>query len=286
MPIESEVKIDELHEEALEIDKNFQKATSVEEIISGIKDPGMTIKEQETWRSKDLYSDADFWRYFLSSHIKLNYKAFQDFIEGEDEECCPVFKEGTPDLFEHCDKIIKDSDEKKDTALELFRGQIIVDLGAGTNERGYILSQLLKGKAYIGVNLRDPYKLKRGLEHLNSEPNEHDIFTNHLRKIPGVYKRHIPFSVVHSDALTFLRRLPNNSVSVIMGGFGPDVTNDDYQYRKDISKEINRVLDPKGGFLNYQSHISDFDKDEEMEVVYDLRQELNIDLFICKKKEK
>lgn len=260
MPIESGPKIDELHEEALEVDKNFQKATPVEEIIPGIKEPEKTIEEQQEYRHADTRLDTDYAAK-LMGRIDLNYDAVAEFIKGKDKKFQPIYKENTPDLVEYCEKIIESAYNKDEfnVALELFRGQIIIDLAAGANENGYVISQLLKGKAYVGVNLWSSDKLRKMIELLNTKPKEDDKFTYHLKIIPGALKHHIPFSVVKNDVLTFLKRLPNNSVSIIMSGFGSETTNFDSKYREEISKEISRVLDPKGGFLNYNSSANFFD---------------------------
>jgi len=119
---------------------------------------------------------------------------------------------------------------------KLIKDQIIVDLGAGSTKDGYLLSEELGARAYIGVDEYYSESLKRDLE--NSKED-----------------KKIPFSVVSKDMLTFLRGLPDNSVSILMSGINASLLSNE-RYRKEVLAEIERVLDPEGAFLSFASDIN------------------------------
>jgi hypothetical protein len=148
-------------------------------------------------------------------------------------------------------------------ALILFKDQVVVDLGAGSAE-GYYYAALAKAKGYIAVDkyCRDegqiPYSFFKFLE-------EH-FSTCFLKKLASVVKP-IPGVEVSQDMLTFLQRLPDNSVSILTSGIDDCVLpNDDYRYA--VEKEIKRVLDPNGVHINHFSSFGYYENDESIEQLF------------------
>lgn len=58
----------------------------------------------------------------------------------------------------------------------------------------------------------------------------------------------IPFTIVVEDMLSFLKRIPDSSVSIICSGIDRDVISDD-KYREGVEKEVVRVMDKKGVYI-------------------------------------
>jgi hypothetical protein len=120
-----------------------------------------------------------------------------------------------------------------------FNGQIVVDLGAGKTLTDYDIVRLANAKGYVAV---EPY-------HAEALTEEFNKYAQYRPKIEAPY---IPASIVKSDALSFLKRVPDHSVSVFSSGTNIEVIEDD-EYREMVSQEIKRVLHPDGAFINHDS---------------------------------
>jgi len=72
------------------------------------------------------------------------------------------------------------------------------------------------------------------------------------RQLPKNWE--MPYSISDEDMLTFLRRLPNDSVSLFAAGIDNSIIK--YEYEKEVGVEIARVLDPKGCFVSCPHSIS------------------------------
>ncbi|MEI7424743.1 MAG: hypothetical protein WCK10_01340 [Candidatus Staskawiczbacteria bacterium] len=197
-------------------------AVPVESIIPDIKEPSIEKSHVEYNNATD-----DFWRIYISE-IASGYRS-------------------------------KEKNSKISEGLKLFENQTVVDLGAGSRPSGYLLSQLLGAKAYVGVEICgiNTASLENNSEILNTYIDwvkKNDVYR--LNKcaeiIPDLYASKIPYSIVNQDMLSFLKRLPDNSVSITMGGVGPEIMKDN-EYWKEVFKEVERVLSKNGGFLYYAS---------------------------------
>lgn len=121
------------------------------------------------------------------------------------------------------------------TALrEVFRDQIVVDIGAGKRSFGYEFSLSVEARAYVAI---EPF-LGKDLEK--------DITRFDQERIPSQHK--IPVAIVPEDGLTFLRRLPDNSASLFLSGID-DVIIPNREYMVALFQEMQRVLSEKGGIL-------------------------------------
>ena len=113
--------------------------------------------------------------------------------------------------------------------------QVVVDIGAGKFGEAYPVALNMKARAYVGV---DKY------------------FAKGLRD--AVERRHasmpLPCAVVREDALSFLRRLPKNSVSIFCSALTEQVVSDP-KYIEEVNAEITRVLHPQGGYINYENSV-------------------------------
>jgi len=243
---------------------NFREPVPVEALIPGIKEATLTKDEQLDWRDRagDRALENDFWRWEIERLI--NRGAFKEHIIEERKDGSIIFDNDIHDIFE-LPVIIKTKNEEHAKALKLFQGQVVVDLGAGLTPSGYQLSELLKAEAYVGVEPFNHGQLKSSLKRLESRAEDargNDSYHNSpvigywsesfFASLPGFSEYRIPYSVVAGDMLSFLQRLPDNSVSVMMGGIDRCVIGDQ-EYRDQVMREIERVLDPKGGFLSESS---------------------------------
>ncbi len=134
--------------------------------------------------------------------------------------------------------------------LRPYKDQIVVDLGAGQRPLGHLIAAAGEAKAYIAV-----------------EPNHYDHLKERLLGGGGYHtsEHHLPntpSAVVKSDALSFLKRLPDESVSIFVSGLDDYIITDD-KYIEEVEREIARVLNPHGAFISWDSvfriHGEDFD---------------------------
>ncbi len=118
-----------------------------------------------------------------------------------------------------------------------FSGQIVVDLGPGDTVTGYEISALSGAKAYVAV---EPYYWVE----CQAKFFRYDRFpaNNQLKKIPH--------DIVEADALSFLKRLPDKSVSIFASQMESVMKKD---YEISLGKEIQRVLHPQGAFIEFDS---------------------------------
>ena len=122
---------------------------------------------------------------------------------------------------------------------EVFAGRVVVDLGAGDNDWGYYLADMAGAKHYVGVDSHNARGLNGQLEKFSEEIKE---------------GKFIPYSVVDTDMLSFLRDVKDDSVSMIASGID-DYIIEDGKYSSETSREISRTLHPEGGLLSVMSSI-------------------------------
>lgn len=169
--------------------------------------------------------------------------------------------------------------ESKDFAIlkERMRDEVVVDLGAGFDRKGYILACLLGAKGYVGVDLNTP---RRGYAStrvgITGNMNENEFRQEMVKSLVGqrnigretteeynaelertgkvldyslIRPVLIPTSAVKEDMLDFLRRLPDDSVSIFMFGIDTNII-EGRKYIQELNQEIERVLSRNGGLIN------------------------------------
>ena len=190
----------------------------IEELIPGIKNPQEII---------DWVNLVD---------VKL-----RDLPEGSTS----VPSDYASGLFHRVREVIE---EKKDEdwqnkllkVLNKLSGQIVIDIGAGFEPWGYLVTKATNAKGYVAV---EPFNAG-GLKDM--------ILHDTIEEIDG--SKPIPFNVAQEDIFTFLARLPDNSVSILCSGIDDAI----FPKREDrlrLGEEIARVLHQNGIFLNNQSTI-------------------------------
>lgn len=132
--------------------------------------------------------------------------------------------------------ILENIDKERRTMkiLNRFKDQVVVDLGAGIGRDIYPVLWEIGAKGYIGVDLWRGRELKSALKER--------LYCDGFRceKKDGL----IPAVAIEEDILSFLKRLPDKSVSITAFGLGHGIIPRDYKY--EVAEEIKRVLDPKG----------------------------------------
>jgi len=173
-------------------------------------------------------------------------------------------------------------------ARKKITGQILVDLGAGNTNLGYSLSLLLGAAKYVGVEkfAKTVKELEKQLSQINIKSGKISLDNPAVydgrkslkeQKIVTVDKL-IPASVVQDKMLHFLRRLPDNSVSILTSGIHDQLI-DNPDYRAAIAVEIERVLHPKGAYISNCSDINT----KNLSLMPDLsNKNLDIKVFIKK----
>tara|TARA_Y100000034_G_scaffold87951_1_gene105504 strand:- start:8080 stop:8790 length:711 start_codon:yes stop_codon:yes gene_type:complete len=162
-------------------------------------------------------------------------------------------------------------EERLKIYINKFKNQIVVDLGAGETPDGYILALIGGAKAYIGV---EPFyadvlikRLTEKVKDLGEYVDEGPTIIHLINRI-RLHKEYgeglakdidlelldsIPISIVAEDALKFLKRLPDKSVSILTCGTC-DIVSKDPQYINEVNQNMKRVLHPYGDCISYMSY--------------------------------
>ncbi len=124
---------------------------------------------------------------------------------------------------------------------ETIKGQVVVDLGAGRTPDAYTLAGGMGATGYIGV---EPHFGRELLEAMEADVADG---LSYLRgeEMDNFYTKG---SVTNDDMLSFLRRLPDHSVSIFASGIDNFVL-DDSDYVRETVTEIVRVLHPTGVYI-------------------------------------
>jgi len=123
--------------------------------------------------------------------------------------------------------------------MKAVANTILVDLGANSCN-SYFLARALGARGYIGVDKFNP----------GEEDDFNEAYSTELWEKKLKNKNNVPLAVVQEDMLTFLKRLPDNSVSILTTGIQIGIKGN---YSSQVEREIARVLDPKGAYLTYAS---------------------------------
>lgn len=215
--------------------------TSLELIVNGAKTENLPTIEQ----------------------ISQDYKQSGPMAQGDDN----------PKLFAW--KFLYNTDYLVEAA-KFWEGQTIVDLGCGRQLDGYITAKIAGASAYVGV---DPYNLSRLYKRLtNQEERKGDKELNEkILKVKEVIQtirnydekivakiinnidlhlngKHLPVTLIAEDMISALRRLPNDSVSIMTAGLDKCIIWEN-QYAELAEEEISRVLHPRGAYLSICSRL-------------------------------
>ena len=167
-----------------------------------------------------------------TSYMQTNFNRIVDYLCGD-----------------FCEYDSEKREPLRKDLVESLKGNIVVDLGAGESNLGYVIAQLGGARAYVGVEPNFSNRLRASIYDGG--------FNVDLRKPFAEYpnsEKLIPYSVVNSDMLSFLRAIEGDQVSMIAAGIDDSVIHDG-KYEADVKVEINRTLAKSGGFLSIRSEI-------------------------------
>ena len=214
--------------------------------------------ERGSWnteRSGCLFGDG-FDEMFSLDHLK--YHRYQNAISSYVGELVPFNKKGNYDISN--EEVVR----IKVSFLDKLKSQTIVDLGCGFNLNGYQIARRCGFGAYVGVDVStsdgrlnkenwsdEKIKIARWMVDDTDDKNYTEGVSRFCYKLFEEYPRErydpIPACLVHEDMLTFLNRLPNESVSVMANGIDTCIISG--RYREEVRDEVYRVLHPEGLFL-------------------------------------
>jgi len=162
-----------------------------------------------------------------------------------------------------------------DKVKKIFKNQTVVDLGAGESSLGYQLSVKAGAKSYIGVEPYFAQELRHGggvgtLTYILTHdlPDTGELSFNMSSHINTKEDSLIPWSVVDTDMLSFLKSVEDGQISVLLSGIDDIIIKDD-NYADEVGQEIERTLAPQGGVLSIHSYIYSPSIDREGEVFRD-----------------
>lgn len=145
--------------------------------------------------------------------------------------------------------------------LAALKDQVVIDIGCGFSlQNTYMLSCMLKASGYIGV---DAFFNPNNIAASMNQQKVNEFFRNNRFSVRGEREfkdeiKAIPVSAEQEDMLSFLRRLPDNSVSIISSGIdghvlGVNSKKDKNGLAEKIEIEIQRVLSDSGVYINFES---------------------------------
>lgn len=198
-----------------------EKLVALSELVPGINEEGMVSLDRFSPNAGEHYEDR------VLKGLDLTHQFSAEILVG-----LTSLEVNEPEMF-------KKFQEK-------FSEVTIVDLGAGggnydNSSTGYFIASMLKAKGYVGVepfNWRDIFK-----SFLTSD----DIMYADVGGIDEKWVNNvepIPFNIVVDDAVSFLKRLPDESVFLLSAGLRDVVS--DISYGNELSQEMLRVLKKHG----------------------------------------
>lgn len=161
----------------------------------------------------------------------------------------------------HPGKVVSTPENKEILELSSLKDQIVIDLGCtGSPKQSYLIASIFGAKGFVGVDAYDNptsyFQDKTKTETIEMIKNKLDGYEEseednkpEIKPIPGAGEQ--------EDMLSFLKRLPDNSVSIITSGIDEYVlhtfTGENEGLVDEIEKEIQRVLSSDGIYVSYQS---------------------------------
>ena len=198
--------------------------------------PGIDERKRFMMRDASFYSDAE-----LSGRNPFG-------VHG-DSFGKPLACSGKNVFFRNFKEKVEGSEELRIYLREVFGKTVLVDIGSGGHEYGIRIAEILGSKGYIAV---EPYFFKGAREFKSSS---------------------FPVALVAEDAETFLRRVPDNAVSLLVSRIdGFVIANRDSA--NSICREMARVLSPLGGALVHNSTVfpsEDFIETENMGTLFSIK---------------
>jgi len=135
------------------------------------------------------------------------------------------------DLFEILSSVVVPDETP---GMNDLQGGILLDLGAGSVAYGLKIAEILKARAYIGV---EPFYFESLFRSVHAEI--------------AAMESPIPAAVVASDALTLLERLPSRSVSILAAGMMDHILPS--QMYREVAAAATRAIAPSGFYIVYAS---------------------------------
>ena len=144
-----------------------------------------------------------------------------------------------------------------------FENQVVVDLGAGQKSYGYQIAKILGAKSYVAV---EPFFADDLAKSLESRENDtlglldlvlgvSTFLGQHYRVLHREWSRpEIPKSIVPEGMLGFLKRVPDNSVSIICSGIDKTILKVEGDIAR-VAREIARVVHKDGTLLKSGSDV-------------------------------
>ncbi len=128
-------------------------------------------------------------------------------------------------------------DPEFDSVVERFKGQILIDIGAGELSEAYKFAKQLGASVYIAI---EPYYASRLIKNIEETQKETGI--------------NLPFVVIESDALSFLRNLQNNSANMMIVATDHHMF-PDLNYNGMVNQEISRIIEGTHASIEFDSVI-------------------------------
>jgi hypothetical protein len=207
----------------------------VSELIPGIK--SADFKDVALLDQSDYEDIERKNRHNIIKTSKLSYPSDASYISsGKLREIRATLKEMKESPLYSQEEIEERVRVEED--LRHFKGETVIDLGAGSSHDGYVVADEGKAASYVAV------------EPVHFEHLQYDIEKEE--------ERDTEYGIAAEDMLKFLQKLPDNQFSFIVSGIN-DILEDDYWDK--VEEQIYRTLSEHGVILNKgaRAYFSDFD---------------------------
>lgn len=187
---------------------------------------------------------------------KMKSLLAEDLIEGFDSS---GYKHGgyfqfNPNIYENAlpaggsdathirNILLRNEQEPKE--LLGFKGKVVASLGTGDFPIEYYIARRGGASGFVAVEPNYAHRLYEWMV-------DWDKTTEKSGSIYEYAKPHadLPFSILKTDMLDFLERVPFGSISVLLCGAYPGPIVGDEKYCKKTAKEIKRVLHLEGSYI-------------------------------------
>src|SRR3989338_6116188 len=217
----------------------------------------------------------------LEGQAKINMTKIRELGLNEGGDSTSPFTDSLTASFSADLESIYKGERKMKELFSDWKDQIVVDLGAGSYPSAYHIAGIYKAKGFVAVEAFHPHNLASYFSRAQNPYDRSDKSGINKHSYWYRFPERIPVAIVPEDMLSFLKRLPDNSVSVYAGNIDLDLI--PRKYHNQVAAEIARVLDPNGSFVSAGSDFH-LDKDNDFSVDHFSQGSGGYDIDIFKKK--
>lgn len=167
----------------------------------------------------------------------------------------PVPSSGFPCVICFADGLVHDLEAIEAAGVHSgFNNQVVVDLGAGEYVFTYGIVASRGARAYVANDFHHETGIEAFRKGLDLRAYNIGLKKNFPNSSSLRVRKPIPTAARREDMLSFLCRLPSDSVSILLSGIDSNILTED-PFVEALGVEMTRVLNPRGALLAYCSKV-------------------------------